>query len=94
MFRARDHGQLVDIKRVQSNQVQIINGQQVIQYNYCLCCPVCGKIIYVFDEPGLTELDIQKVCADQVAQLHEIAEYCSGCGQKLLYKREIVDEVN
>ena len=73
----------------------IINGipaQTQTVTNCAVVCPVCNKTIYEFPQ-GVDRLEAIKILTREDAQtaLNMIARYCPGCGQKLTYRREIID---
>ena len=73
----------------------IINGVPAQTQTIPVClvvCPVCGEVIYEF-QAGIPAVEANKALLDTQAQeaLSHIAHYCPKCGQKLTYKREIIN---
>ena len=92
----KEFSKLANIEVVEFEQEQatvIINGvpqPNIVKVKrYALTCPVCKRIIYMFDDPILSYLDITRVITKDEDKLFEIAKYCPECGQKLSYKRDV-----
>lgn len=71
----------------------IVNGQ-VMQTttvpSYVLVCPTCGTIIAELGE-NVKHIDIIKELSNITEDIEKkFAQYCSHCGQRLKYKKDII----
>lgn len=73
------------------NQSVMVNGQVVMGKSFVLHCPDCGRVVYSFDQPGITIGQVLQACQDSKAKLLDIATYCSHCGQKLNYDVSVIE---
>lgn len=92
----KEFSKLANIEIIEVEQAQatfIINGvpqPNVVKVKrYVLKCPVCGRVIYLFEDQKLSYLDITRLVTKDEDKLFEITKYCPKCGQKLSYKRDV-----
>ena len=77
-----------------TGQTVILNGVPQRALEFRVHCPACGRVIYAFDEPGMTPESARLACRENSGGLLEIATYCPSCGQRLRYDMEsAVDNV-
>jgi hypothetical protein len=88
----KEISQVVGITAMENpNQSVMVNGQVVIGKSFVLHCPLCGRVVYSFDNPGITLPQVIQACHDNNAKLLDIATYCSKCGQRLNYNVGLIE---
>lgn len=88
----KEISQVVGITAMENpNQSVMVNGQVIMGKSFVLHCPICGRVVYSFDQPGITIAQVLQACKDNKAKLLDIATYCSHCGQKLNYDADVIE---
>lgn len=88
----KEIAKVVGIQGVENpNQKVIINGQEVQSITYVLHCGVCGRVVYSFNQPGISLPDVIKIVENNIDNLLNIATYCPKCGHKISYGLGIID---
>ena len=89
----RDIPNLIGIKEIKNPNGQVIvNGVPLEQKLHVIHCPKCGLVLFQFDHPAMSRLDVIKWCLANKAILEENNRYCPKCGERIrFYSEEPID---
>lgn len=86
---------LAELVEVDTVVQQVYVGDQVRDVtarSVAVACPSCGRVIYQFPQ-GVGMAAATRSMAQGRDDLTRIAVYCPGCGTRLCYGGETIDEV-